>query len=133
MLRSELIVSNNEQTAIQLKGSVLSHLTVSTPEATYAIGLEGSDFYSRAPCSSSYSIVPPDYGQGSGSGLGRTLNGILSGWGKSKEKESEEEVEGEEGEETDNYKQLTEEMSRIYTSAPRNFTIIDRVRIILFV
>ncbi|XP_022966365.1 protein NDH-DEPENDENT CYCLIC ELECTRON FLOW 5 [Cucurbita maxima] len=128
MLTSELVVSNNEESAIQLKGSVLSHLTVSTPEATYAIGLEGSDFYSRAPFSSSYSIVPPDYGQGSGSGLRRTWNGILPGWGKSKEKESEEEVEGEEGEETDNYKQLTEEMSRIYTSAPRNFTIIDRGR-----
>ena len=30
-----------------------------------------------------------------------------------------------EGEENNNYKHLTEKMSRIYTSAPRNFTIID--------
>ncbi|CAI9778846.1 unnamed protein product [Fraxinus pennsylvanica] len=33
-----------------------------------------------------------------------------------------------EGEEKDNYKHLTDEMSRIYTSAPRKFTVIDRGR-----
>lgn len=32
-----------------------------------------------------------------------------------------------EGEEEDNYNQLSSEMSRIYTSAPRNLTVIDRV------
>lgn len=143
MLTSELIIcNNNKQKSIELKGSVLSHLTVSTPEATYAIGLEGSDFYSRPPFSSNSAIIPPDYGQrnrnsSSSSGLSQTFKGIVSGWGKSKsqsQSDGEEEIEGgEEGEETDNYKQLMEQMSRIYTNAPRNFTIIDRVRNALLV
>lgn len=129
MLTSELTVCNNKKTSLELKGCVLSHMTVSTPEATFAIGLEGSDFHSMPPFSSKSAIIPPDYyGQGSSSGLTQTLKGILSGWGKSNQRDSEEEIEGEE---TDNYKQLMEQMSRIYTSAPRNFTIIDRVRNIL--
>lgn len=33
-----------------------------------------------------------------------------------------------EGEEEDNYAQMTERMSRIYTSTPRRFTVIDRGR-----
>ncbi|CAK9319747.1 unnamed protein product [Citrullus colocynthis] len=126
MLTSELTVCNNKKTSLELKGCVLSHMTVSTPEATFAIGLEGSDFHSMPPFSSKSAIIPPDYyGQGSSSGLTKTLKGILSGWGKSNQRDSEEEIEGEE---TDNSKQLMEQMSRIYTSAPRNFTIIDRGR-----
>lgn len=138
-LSSELIVSNSKSSSIHMMGSLLSHLTVSTPEATYACGLEGSNFFSRPMFLSDFSIVPPYLGQESGFGFGQLrgnvgLEGILSGRGarnqknadkgKSRQKEIEEELEGEEN---DNYKPLTDQMSRIYTSAPRYFTVIDRV------
>ncbi|XP_008441976.1 protein NDH-DEPENDENT CYCLIC ELECTRON FLOW 5 [Cucumis melo] len=121
VLTSELTVCNNKQTSLELKGYILSHLTLSTPEATFAIGLEGSNFHSIPPFSSNHAIIPPDCS----SGLTQRLQGIVSGWGKSSQRESGEEIEGEE---MDNYKQLVDKISRIYTSAPRNFTIIDRGR-----
>ncbi|KAF6154064.1 hypothetical protein GIB67_018986, partial [Kingdonia uniflora] len=52
---------------------------------------------------SDFSIIPPDLRRG---------NSIK--------------IRENEGEEEDNYAQLTDKMSRIYTSAPRKFTIIDR-------
>lgn len=138
VLSSELVVTNAKNSPIKLMGSVLSHLTVSTPEATYACGLERSDYCSRPMLFSSFSIVPPDPGQENEFGLAKLLNveglrGFWSGWGKAGAgKTSEVESEAEmEGEEDDNYKQLTEKMSRIYTSAPQDFTIIDRVLFML--
>ena len=125
VLTSELTVCNNKQTSLELKGYILSHLTLSSPEATFAIGLEGSNFHSIPPFSSNHAIIPPDCS----SGLTQRLQGIVSGWGKSSQRESGEEIEGEE---MDNYKQLVDKISRIYTSAPRNFTIIDRVRTFFF-
>uniref|UniRef100_A0A7N2M2M7 NDH-dependent cyclic electron flow 5 n=1 Tax=Quercus lobata TaxID=97700 RepID=A0A7N2M2M7_QUELO len=139
MLSSELVVSNsNSSSLLQLTGSIVSHLVVSTPDATYALGLEGSDFFNRSPLLTNFALVPPDFGQKNEFGLGQflgqmTLKGLSSGWGarnqntaddaESSPRESEEEMEGEED---DNYKHLKEQMSRIYTSAPRYFTIIDR-------
>ncbi|XP_062093007.1 protein NDH-DEPENDENT CYCLIC ELECTRON FLOW 5 [Humulus lupulus] len=134
-LSSELVISNSSSAPVQLTGCVLSHLRVSSPDATYAIGLEGSDFFCRPPFSSNFGIIPPDFGQKMGFGFGQMLNQIAF-WRpnnnqsngdqtKSNQGDSEEELEGEE---TDNYKHLREEMSQIYTSAPRNMTIIDRGR-----
>ncbi|XP_050244862.1 protein NDH-DEPENDENT CYCLIC ELECTRON FLOW 5 [Quercus robur] len=139
MLSSELVVSNsNSSSLLQLTGSIVSHLVVSTPDATYALGLEGSDFFNRSPLLTNFALVPPDFGQKNEFGLGQflgqmTLKGLSSGWGarnqntaddaESSPRESEEEMEGEED---DNYKHLKQQMSRIYTSAPRYFTIIDR-------
>lgn len=135
-LSSELVVSNSSSSPVQLTGCVLSHLRVSSPDATYVIGLEGSDFFSRPPFLSNFGIIPPEFGQKNGLGFGQMLN-QMAFWRprnqtngdetKSDQGESEEEMEGEE---TDNYKHLREEMSRIYTSAPRNFTVIDRVLIL---
>lgn len=136
-LSSKLIVSNSKSWSIQLMGSLLSHLTVSSPEATYAYGLEGSNIFDRPMFLSNLSIVPPDSDQESADSFGK-LRDIMrlkgSSWGARNQKdfdkrnsgqiESEEEMECEE---TDNYKHLTGRMSRIYTSAPRDFTIIDRV------
>ncbi|PON78169.1 Glucoamylase [Parasponia andersonii] len=133
-LSSELVVSNSSSSPVQLAGCILSHLRVSSPEATYAIGLEGSDFFGRPPFSSDFGIIPPDFGQKTGIGFGQLLN-QMEFWRpkaesngdetKSNEGESEEEMQGEE---TDNYKHLREQMSLIYTSAPRNLTVIDRGR-----
>ncbi|EEF36927.1 protein NDH-DEPENDENT CYCLIC ELECTRON FLOW 5 [Ricinus communis] len=132
-LSSQLVVSNSKSSSIRLMGSLISHLTVSTPEATYAYGLEGSNFFNRPMFSSNFSIVPPDSQQSWYSDLG--LNAFFSAWGardqknsdkgKDREVKNEEELEGEEDE---NYKQLTDKMSRIYTSAPTDFTLIDRGR-----
>ncbi|XP_030488347.2 protein NDH-DEPENDENT CYCLIC ELECTRON FLOW 5 [Cannabis sativa] len=135
-LSSEVVISNSSSAPVQLTGCVLSHLRVSSPDATYAIGLEGSDFFSRPPFSSNFGIVPPDFGQKMGFGFGQMLsqmafwrpnnpNNSNGDQTKSDRGDSGQELEGEE---TDNYKHLREEMSQIYTSAPRNMTIIDRGR-----
>ncbi|KAK4490651.1 hypothetical protein RD792_001342 [Penstemon davidsonii] len=105
LLTSEVIVSNSSTcSSFRLTGSVLSHLAVSTPDATYAIGLQGSDYFIRPPFDGDFSIIPPDFD------------------------DKKIRTEPLEGEEDDNYKHLTEKLSMIYTSAPRNFTIIDRGR-----
>lgn len=136
-LSLELTVSNFRSSPLQLEGSVLSHLTTSTPEATYAVGLEGSDFINISPIPSNFLIIPPDTSQEnnfSRGGLWRSPMSFLFGSGAVHEKvtdvadrsfaDSGEETQGEENE---NYKKLTDQMSRIYTSAPTNFTVIDRV------
>ncbi|GAB4851459.1 hypothetical protein Ancab_030861 [Ancistrocladus abbreviatus] len=141
-LKSEITVSNSRSSPVQLVGSVISHLTVSTPDGTYAVGLEGSNFFNGPPLRSEFSILPPEFGQGERTGANAFqlpwLNGLLpAAWGArdiivndTNEAESGERETGAEmeGEEKSDYKHLTEKMSRIYTSAPRNFTIIDRGR-----
>ncbi|KAG2682785.1 hypothetical protein I3760_10G000800 [Carya illinoinensis] len=140
ILSSEIVVSNAKFSPLQLKGSIVSHLTVSSPDATYAVGLQGSNFVNRPPFLSSFGIVPPDLGQKNEYGFGqlwdqKALKGLFSGWSPRNQntadaaegiqRESEDEVEGEEDL---NYMHLTEQLSRIYTSAPRHFTVIDRGR-----
>uniref|UniRef100_A0A0F7GYH6 NDH-dependent cyclic electron flow 5 n=1 Tax=Hypseocharis bilobata TaxID=253189 RepID=A0A0F7GYH6_9ROSI len=130
-LRSEFVVSNAKSTSLQLLGGVMSHLTVSSPDATYVLGLERANFFSLEPILSDFGIIPPTFGQKDSPGYGQvygTLGSVLSHLGarnQTSNTESEEELEGEED---DNYKQLTDEMSRIYTSAPRNLSIMDRGR-----
>ncbi|KAF9591246.1 hypothetical protein IFM89_003197 [Coptis chinensis] len=128
VLSSEVVITNYRSSALQVTGSLLSHLSVSTPDATYAVGLEGSNYFSKPPFVSDYTIIPPV----SESRTTGAFQGLFSSRGKNdqngaaelnKNTETEEELEGEE---KDNYAQLTEEMSRIYTSAPRQFTFIDR-------
>ncbi|XP_010530511.1 PREDICTED: protein NDH-DEPENDENT CYCLIC ELECTRON FLOW 5-like [Tarenaya hassleriana] len=107
-LSCELTVTNKNLSPVQIKCSLLSHLTVSTPEATYAVGLHGSNYVEKTPflpCPET--IIEEDEGE-------------KPGFGGNKE-----EIEYEE---QSNYKQLNEEMSRIYTCAPQSFTVIDRGR-----
>lgn len=135
VLSSEFIVTNSKTTSVRLTGSVLSHLAVSTPEATFALGLEMSNFFNRPPVFSKFTIVPPDFDKRKKSGSGSIWQ-LFSSWGSknpeiaddtnSTGSEREEELEGEED---DNNKQLTEKLSRIYTGAPTNFTVLDRVLI----
>ncbi|GKV52336.1 hypothetical protein SLEP1_g58925 [Rubroshorea leprosula] len=140
VLSLEIVISNLSSSPLQWTGTTISHLTVSSPDATYAVGLEGSNFLSIPPFLSNFSLVPPEFKQKKDSGLGRfwgqiTGNGFLSSWNSRNQKNiseterrkrrPEEEMEGEED---DNYKQLNEEISRIYTSAPTYFTVIDRGR-----
>ncbi|XP_077245395.1 NDH-dependent cyclic electron flow 5 [Tasmannia lanceolata] len=138
LLSSELMITNLKSTSLHLMGSLISHLTVSTPDATYAIGLQGSNYFSKPPMESNFSIIPPgfDMERNSEGSWGQTaaLQGLFSNWGMRGNKdeedskgkgEPEEEIEGEED---DNYMQLTEKISRIYTSAPRRFTVLDRGR-----
>lgn len=104
-LSIELCVTNKGVSPIRLEGcSLVSYLTVSTPEATFAVGLEGSDFVETRPFLPRFGVVQGE-----------------------EEEEEEEDKSGFSGEEESNYKQLNEEMSRVYTCAPRSFTIIDRV------
>lgn len=133
VLTSELAIANSRSSSIRVTGSVITHLTVSTPDATYAVGLEGSNFFTRLPFLSNYSIIPPNWSQDKGRSYNQlwgqtSLNKLLSNWGVLKANEEDSTIGKEvEGEESDNYKHLTEEMSNIYTNTPRNFTIIDRV------
>ncbi|CAI9101027.1 OLC1v1038250C1 [Oldenlandia corymbosa var. corymbosa] len=132
LLRSEIVVSNtSDSSSCTFEGAILSHLTVSTPEATYAIGLEGSDFSSRHPVSSDYSLVHPSFGNTGSSKQKGFLNNLLASWAaKGNRQHGDETIKEEttEGEEEENYKSLQEEMSRIYTSSPRSFTVLDRGR-----
>ncbi|XP_062004082.1 protein NDH-DEPENDENT CYCLIC ELECTRON FLOW 5 [Rosa rugosa] len=132
VLISQLMVSNNsDSSSLQLSGCILSHLTVSSPDATYAVGLERSDFFGRLPILTGSAIIPPDCDQKSESQFSQLWKQMTSnGWGPKNghQTETEQEEEMEEGEEDDNYKNLREQMCRIYTSAPRDFTIIDRGR-----
>ncbi|XP_042517030.1 protein NDH-DEPENDENT CYCLIC ELECTRON FLOW 5 [Macadamia integrifolia] len=127
-MSTELQISNLTPLPLQLMGSLISHLSVSTPEATYAVGLEGSNYFNRSPFMSDFSIIPPGFGQRKGQ---TALGGLMSSWGmagsNSQGRETEEQEEMEE-EENDNYAHLTEKMSRIYTSTPRMFSVIDRGR-----
>ncbi|KAA3472775.1 protein NDH-DEPENDENT CYCLIC ELECTRON FLOW 5 [Gossypium australe] len=130
ILTSEISVTNSNSSPLQWTGSIISHLTVSSPEATYALGLEGSNFHNVPPFLSNFGIIPSDLDDENDSEIGQLwkqmgLKGFFSGLGqRNKKNASEEEMEGEED---DGYKQLNEQMSRIYTCAPRFFTLIDRV------
>lgn len=103
-LSCDLVVSNTNLSPIQVKCSLLSHLTVSTPEATYAVGLQGSNYVETTPFLPCPEAVPEEEEE------------IKPGFGENEE------------EEQSNYKKLNEEMSRIYTCAPQSFTVIDRGR-----
>ncbi|PHT52718.1 hypothetical protein CQW23_07180 [Capsicum baccatum] len=131
LLTSEIKISNLGMASLRMVGSVLSHLTVSTPEASYAVGLQGSDFFSKPPILANFSILPPNFGKTKNQPSKKSFREIFSSWGtknRSPEKFAREAEKELEGEETDNYKHLTDEMSKIYRSAPRNFTLIDRGR-----
>ncbi|KAK7267071.1 hypothetical protein RIF29_19735 [Crotalaria pallida] len=132
-LNSELEVSNSKSLPLQITGSILNHLTVSTPDATFAIGLERSSYWSRPPFESEFIIIPPDSGQEKGFGKiwnSSALTYLFPQWGTKNQKNNE--AEGNQtdmrGEEMDNYKPLREKTSLIYTDAPRSFTVIDRGR-----
>ncbi|MCD7450496.1 hypothetical protein HAX54_006698 [Datura stramonium] len=139
LLTSEIKIFNLGMASFRMMGSVLSHLTVSTPEASYAVGLEGSDFFSKPPFLANFSILPPGFGKRKTQASKKyrdpkSFGEIFSSWGTNNQnyddpekiaRQTEKELEGEE---TDNYKHLTDEMSKIYKSAPRNFTLIDRGR-----
>ncbi|KAL0917243.1 hypothetical protein M5K25_012291 [Dendrobium thyrsiflorum] len=133
-ISSELQVTNSTASFIQLQGSIMSHLTVSTPDATYAVGLQGSNYWSKKATASEFSIIPPtDLTKvQSSSAFFRSLaqkgfDGLFSGWGTTKHQDGEKEEE-EEKEECNDYLQMNEILSRIYTSTPVEFTVIDRGR-----
>ncbi|XP_074305059.1 protein NDH-DEPENDENT CYCLIC ELECTRON FLOW 5 [Silene latifolia] len=120
-LISEINISNLKSSQLKIRGSILSHLVVSTPEATYALGLEGSNFYDREPLNSNFCIIPPPDIRKSTTSTSRQAWSLKELFSAKKE-----EIEVTEGEEDESYKHLTNKMSRIYTYAPRNFTIMDR-------
>lgn len=136
-LGSELEVTNLRSVPIQMTGNMLNHLTVSTPDATYAVGLERSNYCSKPPFESEFFLSPPDF---SIEGFGKIWNflaqkQLFPSWGTKNQNLNEVEnsqLEGEgeaDIEEMDNYKHLGEQMSLVYTNAPRAFTVIDRVSI----
>ncbi|KAI3688067.1 hypothetical protein L1987_81773 [Smallanthus sonchifolius] len=133
-ISSEIVITNLRSSSVQLTGSVIGHLAISTPEATYAIGLESSNYFVKPPVFSNFSIIPPEFNRNDSGWVQSGLKQLLSGWGLGSQKDSSndgtaknrQEDEEIEGEEEDNYKHLTEKLSMIYTSAPRNFTIMDR-------
>lgn len=127
-LSSELIVSNSGSSELQFMGSFITHLTVSTPDATYAVGLEGSDFSDRAPLMSRFSFFPPDIDeQYKEHDLDEPWKLVWDEKNRQKGNNKGDNEDGRIGEEDDSYKHLTDNMCRIYTYAPSAFTIIDRV------
>ncbi|XP_078436003.1 NDH-dependent cyclic electron flow 5 [Wolffia australiana] len=130
LLASEFEITNRGGSHLTMEGSMVSHLKVSTPDAAYAVGLEGSSFHRCPPLGGSKAfIIPPAVTKGLAADDKKTLiaNAVL-GFFSGGRTRAEEDIDENEGEETDNYAQLTERMSRIYTTAPRVFTIIDRGR-----
>jgi len=127
-LATELAVTNTAPAPMALSCGVSNHLRVSTPDATYALGLQGSDYRSVEPALSEFSIIPPDYRAAAGSARHRWANRgfdmILSGGGRDRGAADDQP----DGEEDDDYKHMTDAMCRIYSHAPRDFAIIDRGR-----
>jgi len=120
-LNSQLEILNRRSLPIRMTGAILSHLTLSSPEATYAIGLEGSSYCSTPLFESEFMLSPQDSGQEEGFGK------VFPQWSKKSQSNG---LEGSQvnNEEMDNYKQLSQELSLLYTEAPRSLTVIDRVR-----
>ncbi|CAL4944379.1 unnamed protein product [Urochloa decumbens] len=133
-LSTEVAVTNTAPAAaMALSCGVSNHLRVSTPDATYALGLQGSDYRSVEPALSEFSIIPPDYGAATARQpaaearrrwASRGFDMILSGAGRDRLAEEDRP----DGEEDDDYKHMTDAMCRVYSHAPREFTIIDRGR-----
>ncbi|CAN6322612.1 unnamed protein product [Urochloa humidicola] len=132
-LSTEVAVTNGASSpaAMAVSCGVSNHLRVSTPDAAYALGLQGSDYRSVDPALSEFSIIPPDYGAGepaAGAARRRWANRgfdmILSGGGAGAGAAEDQP----DGEEDDDYKHMTDAMCRVYSHAPREFTIIDRGR-----
>ncbi|XP_047092705.1 protein NDH-DEPENDENT CYCLIC ELECTRON FLOW 5-like [Lolium rigidum] len=123
-LASELTVTNaaSSSSAVALSGAVSNHLRVSTPDATYAVGLQGSDYRSREPILSEFSILLPDSARLQQPHWAKRVDMFLSGEGAAAVAQEPD------GEEDDDFKHLTAEMCRIYSHAPRDFTVIDRGR-----
>ncbi|KAG1358676.1 putative T-complex protein 1 subunit theta [Cocos nucifera] len=133
LLGSEITINNAKSSSIQLSGSVISHLKVSTPDATYAVGLQGSNYRSKQPMMSEFSILLPDTSRKGSSNSSQSLaQKALQSLFSRQQIEDENEgfkIEESEGEEDDDYAHMTERMSRIYSNAPREFTIIDRMSV----
>lgn len=139
-LTSEILVSNlSDSSSLRLIGSIISHLALSTPEATYAIGLQRSDFVIRPPLLSGFSLIPPEFIKRDGSKDTSNYSGLpklFPNWvAKNQDgdvdsliKNSQDELDVLVQEEDDDYKHLATKICRIYTNTPRNFTIIDRGR-----
>ncbi|TVU45031.1 hypothetical protein EJB05_04500 [Eragrostis curvula] len=131
-LATELSATNSAASSspMTLSCGVSNHLRVSTPDATYALGLQGSDYRTVEPALSEFSIIPPDYRAAprqpaalhrwANKGFDMVLSPDDRGHGVSADEPD--------GEEDDDYKHMTDEMCRIYSQAPREFTIIDRGR-----
>ncbi|CAN6315267.1 unnamed protein product [Urochloa humidicola] len=68
-LSTEIAMTNTSPSAVMaLSCGVSNHLRVSTPDATYALGLQGSDYHSVEPALSEFTIIPPDYGAAAAGG-----------------------------------------------------------------
>lgn len=126
LLASEVVARNASTSPLKVMGSAICHLAVSTPEATYAIGLEGSNFFAQPPFVSEFSIIPPDPAKKIGQDPWKLVWPFDKLLSKQNARNSSVE-DDDEGEEVDGYKHLTAKLSRVYTSAPRTLTIIDRV------
>ena len=48
-ISSEIVITNLRPSPLKLMGSIIGHLAISTPEATYAIGLESSNYFVKPP------------------------------------------------------------------------------------
>ncbi|KAL5218986.1 hypothetical protein ABZP36_019670 [Zizania latifolia] len=129
VLATELTVRNATSSPVALSGAVSSHLRVSTPDATYAVGLHGSDYRSMDPMLSQFTIVPPDFTARSPTTTAAHQRWAAKGFDMVLSAGSRHAAAQEpDGEEDDDYKHMTAELCRIYSQAPREFTIIDRGR-----
>ncbi|RCV40905.1 hypothetical protein SETIT_9G092700v2 [Setaria italica] len=132
-LSTELAVTNGASSApMALSCGVSNHLRVSTPDATYALGLQGSDYRTVEPALSEFSIIPPDYQAAARQPAARHhrwanrgFDMILSG---GRDRGGAADDDQPDGEEDDDYKHLTDAVCRVYSHAPREFTIMDRGR-----
>ncbi|KAJ6827113.1 protein NDH-DEPENDENT CYCLIC ELECTRON FLOW 5 [Iris pallida] len=131
LLGSEIVITNPGSSSLELSGSVITHLTVSTPDAAYAVGLQGSSYRRRQPLVSDFSIVPPDFAEEKtlGSWARKGFDGLFpASWDRRDGNADVDDELAEEGEEDDDCAQMTEKMCRIYTDPPRQLTIMDRGR-----
>ncbi|KAF9604512.1 hypothetical protein IFM89_007633 [Coptis chinensis] len=71
VLSSEVMITNYRSSALEV--TLLSHLSMSSPDATYVVGLEGSNYFSKPPFVSDYTIIPPKIESVTTGSLSRTI------------------------------------------------------------
>ncbi|GLJ18069.1 hypothetical protein SUGI_0318790 [Cryptomeria japonica] len=127
LLTTAVLVENISSSPVELTSSVMTHLTASTPDGAYAVGLEGCSYCTEPPLPSEFNIVSNVKEEPKPS----------SGWSLMQQffgtKENrEEQVTGDSGAEskwvveTDDFAHLRNKMSRVYSTAREQMRFNDR-------
>lgn len=132
LLTTAVLVDNVSSSPIELTSSVMTNLSLSTPDAAYAIGLRGCSYCTKAPLPSEFRIVSNVEDESKPSSSWLFLQHLFgTKEGSQKRKLSTGDEEGTESlwiVEEDDFVHLRNKMSRIYFTPREQIRINDRGR-----